>query len=370
MAHCPLPTALTSHLPFAAVRRPVVSRASTAAHTVAMSYTMSAAAHGTVCDAESVVGAGRAVIVGAGVFGLNTAIALRRRFLAHSHLDAGLRPSHCYTSVVLLEASSESGASPLAASNDLNRIVRADYAGDALYTDLALTAIERWHDFNARHGETVYSECGVLLLTERDMAEERYEQSSYDDMQRRGVPVERLRLSDGSLAARFPLHAASGRYIDGYFNPRGGFVDNGRAIQLLSREAEQMGVDIRRGVQCTGMVNRSAGSDKAAALASVDTSAGLFHADLIVMCCGAWTPSLVPYTAALLHPSAQPVVYLSPPSSLSATLSSSTFPVCAASLSASGYYFFPLSLRPLHASSHSDSESESVGCGGRVVKVA
>ena len=299
--------------------------------------------------------AGRVVVVGSGVFGLSTACALRRRFLSSAHLDVHSRPSHCYSEVVLLESSSEA-VSPLAASNDLNRIVRADYGDDALYTELAMKAIDGWHLFNARHSEAVYNECGVLLLTERDLESEQYEHSSFQEMLQRGVPVQRVRAADGSLAARFPLHAASGRYTDGYFNPRGGFVDSGRATQLLSEEAAQMGVDVRRGVHCVELVKSD--FEKASLL----TSAGELHAALIVMCCGAWTPSLIPYSSALLTPSAQPVVYLSPPPSLSSALSAASFPVTAASLSSSGFYFFPLSSRPLL--------SPSLSCGGRVVKVA
>ena len=297
--------------------------------------------------------------MGAGVFGMTAACALRRRFLASSTVEPSRRPSHCYPSVVVLEAATEA-VSPLAASVDLNRIVRADYASDSLYTDMALAAIEGWHDFNARLG-SVYHECGVLLLTDGPLESAHYEHSSFEDMRRRGVAVQRLRASDGSLSARFPLHAASGQYTDGYFNPRGGFVDNGQAMQLLGEEAAALGVDVRRGVQCLSLFD--VGSDKAAT-AGVLTSAGVLHAELIVMCCGAWTPLLrgLEYTSALLTPSAQPVVYLSAPPSLSSALSAASFPVCAASLSSSGFYLFPLSARPLLA--------PSVGCGGCVVKVA
>ena len=311
--------------------------------------------------AETDSGAGRVLVVGSGVFGLSTAIALRRRFISHERCVGSSRPSHCYSDVLVLEASTEA-VSPLAASNDLNRIVRADYGADELYTELALAAIDGWHRFNARHCETVYSECGVLLLTEQALEAERYEHGSYEAMRRRGVAVERLRAADGSLGARFPLHAQSGRYTDGYFNPRGGFVDNGRATQLLSQEALQLGVSFRRGVHCLELLSTQPNEDGKVALEGVRTSAGELHADLVVLCCGAWTPSLVSYTSALLRPSAQPVVYLSPPAALSTVLSAASFPVCAASLAASGVYFFPLSARPLLDS--------STDCGGCVVKVA
>ena len=302
---------------------------------------------------------GRVVIIGAGVFGLSAAVSLRRRFLSTQHVPASLRPCHCYSEVVVLEASSAL-TNPLAASNDVNRIVRADYGSDELYTDLALAAIDGWHDFNARHSSMVYDECGLLILTEGALESEQFEYRSYEDMRRRGVPVERVRAADGGLAARFPLHSASGFYSDGYFNPRAGFVDNELATQLLGEEAAQLGVDIRRGVQCVSLSSTS--DNKRTATGVLTSLAGVLSADLILLCTGAWLPSLVPYTSSLLRPSAQPVVYLSASPSLSSALSAASFPVCAASLSASGFYFFPLSARPLL--------DPSVGCGGRVVKVA
>src|SRR5207248_3267748 len=44
------------------------------------------------------------------------------------------------------------------------RIVRPDYADDALYTDLALKAIQGWEAWNVAFGEELYHRVGILYL--------------------------------------------------------------------------------------------------------------------------------------------------------------------------------------------------------------
>lgn len=67
----------------------------------------------------------KVIIVGCGVFGLSTAIELRKRGYSVTAFDA-----HCVPS-------------PWAASNDINKVIRASYA-DEYYCKLALEAIDLW----------------------------------------------------------------------------------------------------------------------------------------------------------------------------------------------------------------------------------
>ena len=86
------------------------------------------------------------VIAGAGIFGLSAALELRSRGYAVTVVDPGPVPH------------------PLAASNDVSRMVRMDYADDKLYSDLAAEAIEGWHALNERRGRSLYHEDGFLVL--------------------------------------------------------------------------------------------------------------------------------------------------------------------------------------------------------------
>ena len=67
------------------------------------------------------------IIVGAGVFGASTALYLSRQKPAPSIILLDRAPYPC----------------PIAASHDINKIVRSDY-GDMFYCKLGLKALERW----------------------------------------------------------------------------------------------------------------------------------------------------------------------------------------------------------------------------------
>ena len=299
----------------------------------------------------------RVIIVGAGVFGVSTALALRRRYL-RLHSTSPHSP-HLYSSIFLLDSSSSPLPSPLSASSDLNRIVRADYADSSLYTTLALTSIQRWHELNARWREDVYHETGLILLTSSPLPSHPYESASFALLSSLGLPL--TRLTPAVMADRFPLHAASGHYTDGYFNPRAGWVDNHRAMQLLLRDAEEEGVTVLPSTRVVRVVGGRAGGRRGEKVArGVECEGGkVWDADLVIFCCGAWTPALLPATAPLLRASPQPVVYLQPPAHLLPLLSTPSFPVCAADLAHSGFYLFPPSTRSLPYPSSTPSTTPS-----------
>ena len=68
------------------------------------------------------------IVVGAGVFGASTALYLSQQKPAPTVILIDRAPYPC----------------PVAASHDINKIVRSDY-GDIFYCKLGLKAIERWH---------------------------------------------------------------------------------------------------------------------------------------------------------------------------------------------------------------------------------
>ena len=75
------------------------------------------------------------VIAGAGIFGLSAALELRGRGFSVTVVDPGPVPH------------------PLAASNDVSRMIRMDYGDDKLYSDLGAEAIEGWHVWNEWRGK-------------------------------------------------------------------------------------------------------------------------------------------------------------------------------------------------------------------------
>ena len=186
------------------------------------------------------------VVVGAGVFGLSAALELRSRGYAVTVVDPGPVPH------------------PLAASNDVSRMVRMDYADDKLYSDLAAEAIEGWHVWNERRGRPLYHEDGFLVLTSHPLEGGAVERQSYDLLTAAGWPLERL--DSGTVAERFPLWNVE-HYTDGYFNPRGGWAEAGETVSFMAAEAEAAGIAIRAGFKAESLL---VDSGRAVGLRSAD----------------------------------------------------------------------------------------------------
>lgn len=239
------------------------------------------------------------VVVGAGVFGLTTALELRARGHAVTIVDPGPVPH------------------PLAESTDISKVVRLDYGADADYTELGERALAGWRRWNASWPRPLFHETGVTFLSRAPMQPGGFEHDSYALLTRRGHPLERLNAAE--IAARFPAYRP-GEMVDGYFNPVGGWAESGAVIAQLARQAATHGVVLDAGHQV----------DK---LEQLD-------ADLIIVCAGAWVPRLLPELAPSLHAIGQPVFHLRP--SDSTLFEAARFPVFGADISQTGYYGFPV----------------------------
>src|SRR3954470_20264417 len=106
-------------------------------------------------------------IVGAGIFGVTAALALRRRGIAVSLFDPGPLPH------------------PLAESTDISKVVRLDYGADELYMSLMESALSGFRRWNAAWGEPLFHEVGVTFLTRSAMAAGGFERESYELLLRR-----------------------------------------------------------------------------------------------------------------------------------------------------------------------------------------
>ena len=90
------------------------------------------------------------LIVGAGVFGVAAALALRGRGHDVAVLDPGPLPR------------------PQGSSTDTSRAVRMDYGSDAFHTDLAAEAIDGWLRWGRELGvELLHLDGMAFLVTER-----------------------------------------------------------------------------------------------------------------------------------------------------------------------------------------------------------
>jgi glycine/D-amino acid oxidase-like deaminating enzyme len=256
----------------------------------------------------------RIAIVGAGIFGVTAAIALRRRGHDVALFDPGPLPH------------------PLAESTDISKIVRLDYGADDGYLTLAEASLAGFRRWNADWGETLFHEGGVLFVTRSPMAPGGFEHESYARLVRRGHGVERL--DAATLRARFPAYS-TGAYVDGYWNPQGGHAESGRVVERLLTIAKAAGVQLCDGREVAALEERGS---RVVGLSTRD--GGSVAADKVVVAAGSWTPRLVPSLARQLRATGQPVFHLAPADRR--PYEAARFPVFGADIARTGYYGFPI----------------------------
>jgi glycine/D-amino acid oxidase-like deaminating enzyme len=262
----------------------------------------------------------RILVVGAGIFGVTTAIELRKRGHAVLLLDPGPLPH------------------PLAASTDISKVVRLEYGADELYTALSEKAIEGWRRWNRDFGVALYHETGLLLLRRAPLEPGTLEQDSFEVLRKRGHKPELLDAT--AVRARFPAWNAD-RYAHGTYDPEGGFVESGRVVARLIEEARKLGVQLREGISFERLLElRSAAGDAPGAVVGMVSRQGEHvEAEQVVLALGAWTPHALPWLAPEFRSTGQPVFHLAPQDA--DAFRPERFPVFCADIQATGYYGFP-----------------------------
>lgn len=232
-------------------------------------------------------------VIGAGIFGVTAALELRARGCDVTLCDFGPIPN------------------PLAESTDLSKAVRMDYGADEDYCARMERALVKWRESDLFH------ETGVMFLSRGPMRPGGFEHDSFEVLTRRGHALQRL--TPAELRARFP--AWNGElFVDGYFNPSGGWVESGRIVASVLEKARAAGVRVREGVRVERL--------------------DAVEADHVVLCTGAWTAQLLPELDGCFVQSGQPVFHLEPaqPSRFEAGV----FPTFGADIAKTGWYGFPL----------------------------
>jgi len=255
------------------------------------------------------------LIVGSGAFGVAAALELRQRGHRVSLLDGGPVPH------------------PLAASTDIAKVIRVEHANDEEYTALAELARERWLRWNSElFDKPLYHDIGLMKLTRGPMLPGNYEYENYRSLTARGYHLERLTQED--IARRFPAWNAE-LFVDGYINPRGGYVESGLVIEQLVKRAVAAGVVLHENQTVFGLesVGRRA--------TGVRTREGeVFHAGEVLVAAGAWTPVLLPELSSSMRPIGQPIFHVAPPNA--EIFTPPLFYVFSADSARTGWYGFPL----------------------------
>ncbi len=225
----------------------------------------------------------RIVIVGAGVFGLSTALELSRKG---------------YTSITVLDRS----LPPVAdgSSVDISRIIRSDY-NDVEYAALANEAYELWLS-SELYRPAFYPTPFLLAATSSDVAGvpgRTYLNNTKRVLQSLGLTWRDL---DSAAEARAAFPALTGKLASpgfmGYANDRAGWADAAYGIELVRDECSRRGVSFVAGRHGTAT---KLNYDSEGKVRSVQTASRLeILADLVIGAAGAWTAGLVPLKKATI----------------------------------------------------------------------
>ncbi|KAL4767062.1 FAD dependent oxidoreductase [Aspergillus nidulans var. acristatus] len=221
------------------------------------------------------------LVIGAGVFGLSTALELAKRG---------------YTNITVLDRH----VPPVVdgSSVDISRIIRADYA-DPIYAQMALEAYEGWTSTYA----DFYHESGFIMLSET--ASNQYIEKSKKNIVDKGGYVDEFS-NVLQMHALYPGIEADLPSAQGYHNPRGGWADAAGSIGRLASECSIAGVSFITGRQGTVHSLRRS-SDR---VIGVNLADGRYLlASQVILATGAWSNRLVDLSHTASS-SAQPVGFI------------------------------------------------------------
>lgn len=269
------------------------------------------------------------IIIGSGVFGLSTALWLAR---------SG------YTNVTVfdMQDTAAAGYDPDeidSASADINKIIRFSYGVEIEYQRLASNAAVMWEEWNQQlahakdedlppalrdwPGERkLWWNVGMLRMSATDDFGA-FEMQTLKNMEKEGLRDRQFKSDDTAdlgrardrgwahkidpcdREARFGVHKA-------VLDSTAGYVLAYKSCAWTAYLAEQAGVNFVLGAEKGRVVRIDEQDDKP----KVETADGkIYEADVLVMACGGWTPSLLPETCNLLETTAGSIATIRIPKS-------------------------------------------------------
>lgn len=229
------------------------------------------------------------LILGTGVFGLTLLWELLQRYprtqftVVSPSIPEYLAPADASSSHVA------DAAAPRIASNDVNRIIRPDYA-DPEYAELMRLTMPKWR--NTPGLSSYYHESGLLLTAEKGTIAETYVGKSLANVKAQGRRIQEYAdKSSIESAMRSPLAKATG--ASGYLNEQSGWADSGGAIDWVWEQVAE--ATKSRNVRFIRKpAERLLKSSEGREIVGARVEGGEdIHAALTVLATGAWTPALV-----------------------------------------------------------------------------
>lgn len=221
------------------------------------------------------------IIIGAGVFGLSSALELKRRgYKSVTVLDRYLPP--------VVDGSSV----------DISRVIRTDYA-DQLYGKMALEAYQEWTTEYQDH----YYRSGFVMLSSQTG-------NSYLDKAKavsKSLGYQMTEYEQGKhVLAKYPSIPSKLENLKAYVNEQGGWADAEASIRQLSMRCSLEGVSFITGARGRVISIRREKNR----VTGVNVAEGQpILASRVILCTGAWSNRLLPMSQASTA-SGQPVGFI------------------------------------------------------------
>ena len=250
------------------------------------------------------------IIIGAGVFGLSTAIHLAKR--GYRHVTVFDKQPFDETLYSYLNGADS-------ASADLNKIIRSAYGGVSIYQDLTLEAIEVWKEWNEElasgrqvppgmHKEDLmFINHGNVIMTDGSTLPA-FDQATVDSMEAAGHHHSQL-VTNIQEHREVAKARGFGRAIDPFHKEQnglpnvaildttGGTVAADKACRFALHKARALGVrfvlhPVAGAVESLCYDDSPSPPRKVIGIKTRDGKT--HHAAMTIAACGGWTPSLIP----------------------------------------------------------------------------
>lgn len=223
----------------------------------------------------------RIIVIGGGIVGLSSALALRRGGHRVSLYEQGPIPN------------------PLGSSVDQHRLIRHPYGPLSGYAMMINPALEAWERTWSALGQTLMHRTGTLMLAREDLS---WVEQSLTDMESLGIEFETL--DDAALTHRAPMLRSDGVELAAWVDS-GGVLLAESIVQSLATTLLMNGVTVNTHTPVTGI-------DPVRGSIELEDGSRV-RADAIVIACGPWVRDLAPQAIGKVKPSRQVVAYLEAP---------------------------------------------------------
>jgi sarcosine oxidase len=208
-------------------------------------------------------GKAEVIVVGLGAMGSATCLALAASGVDVTGIDQ-YEPPHPYGS-----------------THTDTRITRLAVGEGPDYVPLVHRSHELWRELERRTGAELLTQCGGLVIAPADNA---FLNQTREVARRYGISHQNL--SNAELLRRYPMFAAK-RHTEAYYEPDAGYVRPEAAVATQLALARRNGAKLRVGER---VQDWSASSSRV----TVHTKAGIYDAQHLVLCVGAWLPEQFP----------------------------------------------------------------------------